>query len=94
VLAPALPDADAGIRKAAALALGEIGTKEAAKLLSAEVVLNSAAGADASIACAEKLVAAGEREAGKTIYQKILMGNPPPQIQLAASRGLHQCSVQ
>lgn len=88
-LATALTDSDPAVVGAAALALGEIGTQEAA-----EVMLSSKPHpgamrsiADGLLACAEKLVATGNPAAATTILQKIASGDySEPAVSAAKSR--------
>jgi HEAT repeat protein len=93
-LAGLLNDTDAQIVMAAATALGDIGTAEAAKALqgassdSEPVKLRIA---DARLAAAEKLLAAGDRDGAKSIYTS-LVANPNKNVKLAATRGLLQAS--
>jgi hypothetical protein len=47
--------------------------------------------ADASMSCAEKLLAAGHAKEAKATYQRLLKGNPPASIRQAAERGLRAC---
>ena len=93
VLAKALKDEDPGTARAAALALGSIRTAEAAKALaggspSAEA---RAAITDASLACAESLLTEGDKGAALAIYQRLLKGDQPKHVRLAATRGILAC---
>ena len=85
---------DPTIATAAALALGEIGSLAAAEAL---VAAEANAGAklaigDASLACAEKLLASGNKSAAKAIYEKLLSSDPAKQVQVAATSGLLACA--
>jgi HEAT repeat protein len=76
----------------AAKALGEIGTSEAAKALaafrgSAPEALRPAA-ADASLICAERLVASGQRSEAVAILEALNVASQPAHVRLAASRAL------
>jgi hypothetical protein len=77
---------------AAAKALGEIGTFEAAKEL--EASRGKGAGefrlavADASLICAERLIAAGERGHAVKILEALTNASQPPHVRLAANRAL------
>ncbi len=91
-LATLLGDSDRKVVAAAAAALGQIGTPEAAKRLRAfreeapeELRLLAA---DASLASAERLLAAGTRDQAKAIYQDLKSPKQPEHVCLAASRGL------
>jgi HEAT repeat protein len=93
-LAGLLSDSDAVVALAAATALGDIGTVEAAKALqgassNAEPVKLRIA--DAQLTAAEKLLAAGDRDGAKSIYTS-LVANPNKNVKLAATRGLLQAS--
>jgi len=77
---------------AAAKALGEIGTSESARALEAfrgkgsvEVRL---AVADASLICAEHLIASGERGQGVKLLEALTHASQPPHVRLAANRAL------
>lgn len=86
---------DPAIATASALALGEIGSLAAAKaLVSGEANAEAkSAIADASMACAEKLLADGDNSAAKAIYEKILSSDPAKHVQGAATRGLLACAT-
>jgi HEAT repeat protein len=88
-----LQDADEVIARAAALALGRIGSADANKALASAKPRPALAAvfADASLACAEKLLAAGHAKEAKATYQRLLKGNPPKLIRGAAERGLKAC---
>ncbi len=93
LLRPLLHDSDPSIARAAAIALGRIASVEANKALGSakpqpalEVVF-----ADASMSCAEKLLANGHAKEAKATYQRLLKSNPPKLIRLAAERGLKAC---
>ncbi|MEI7911430.1 MAG: hypothetical protein WCK77_17495 [Verrucomicrobiota bacterium] len=88
-----LADGDAAVAVAAAHAVGDIGSLEAAKvLLTAKAAAGSkAAIADASMNCAEHLLAAGNKGAAKITYDKVLAGAPSKLIKDAATRGLTAC---
>ena len=95
LLRPLLHDSDEAIARAAAIALGRIASADANKALGsakprpALVVVF----ADASISCAEKLLAAGHAKEAKATYQGLLKNNPPELIRLAAERGLKACQT-
>ena len=88
-----LHDTNEPVARAAAIALGRIGTIDAAKALGsvkpppAMVVVF----ADAAMSCAEKLIAAGHTKQAKAAYERLLKTNPPKLIRLAAERGLKAC---
>lgn len=89
-----LKDGDAAIAQAAAHALGSIGTYPAAKALvtAKTTAATKDAIADASMACAEKLLAAGNKAAAKTTYQQLLGSSPSKSVEFAAKRGLQACA--
>ena len=93
LLRPLLQDPDDAVARAAAIALGCIATLEANKALAsakprpALVVIF----ADASMGCAEKLLAAGHAKEAKATYERLLKNNPPDSIRQAAERGLKAC---
>ena len=73
----------------AAWALGQIGTVEAARALrekTPEALRRDTA--DARLACAEQLVAAGNRREASAIYEALNSQVEPEHVRLAASRGL------
>jgi HEAT repeat protein len=89
-----LADSDPAIAAAAAHALGDIRSLEAAKAL---VVAKPGAGtkdaiADASMACAETLLTAGNKGAAKATYEKVLASTPSKAAKDAATRGLQACA--
>ncbi len=91
-IAKLLNETDADVAQAAARALGNIGTPEAAKALDA--ALTGASGAkqlavcEGLFRCAEALSAAGQGSQSQAIYDR-LRGLPqaPPQVRAAALRG-------
>ena len=89
-LRPLLQDPDEAIARAAAKALGSIASADASKALASAKARPAldAVFADASMACAEKLLAAGHAKDAKAVYQRLLKGNPGPVIRAAAERGL------
>lgn len=87
-----LANSDPKIVCAAACALGNIGTPEAAKALtkSAKTVAVDAkpALADARLACAEQLLADGKKAASLAVYKSLGSEDQPKHVRLAAKRGL------
>ena len=81
---------DEAIARAAAIALGRIASVDANKALGSAKPRPALAAvfADASMSCAEKLLAAGHAKEAKATYQGLLKNNPPELIRLAAERGL------
>lgn len=89
-----LADADSAVGRAAAQALGVIGSPEAGKAL-AEAKPNegtNASVADASLACAETLLADGKTAEARAVYQQLLGRKPPKPVEEAATRGLQACA--
>jgi HEAT repeat protein len=89
-LSALLGDSDEMVALAAATALGDIGTAASAEALknattAAEPVKMRIA--DARLTAAEKLMAAGDRAAAKTVYTSLL-SCPVKSVKLAATRGL------
>ena len=89
-----LADGDAAIASAAAHALGSIGSLEAAKALDAAKpgAGTKAALADASLDCAESLIATGKKPAAKVTYEKLLASTPSKLVLAAATRGNQACA--
>lgn len=91
-----LSDSDELVALAAATALGDIGTVEAAKALQEAATAQEAAPAggpvrlriaDAQLTAAEKLLAADDRAAAKKVYTSLL-ASPVKHVKLAATRGV------
>jgi HEAT repeat protein len=93
LLRPLLRDSDPVLARAAVVALGRIGSADANKALASAKPQAALAGvfADASLACAEKLLAAGHTKEATATYQRLLKDNPPKVVRLAAERGLKAC---
>ena len=91
-LAGLLRDADKAVACAAACALGNIGSPEAAKALvrlakkAPEGV--KAAVADGCLACAERLLADGNKAGAIALYKALNSEDQPKHVRLAATRGL------
>lgn len=91
-----LKHADAGIAGAAAAALGDIATRNAAKALrafhpnAAEALRLKVA--DAILTCAEHLLADGKRADAGKLYQLLTTAAQPKHVQHAAARGLELVS--
>jgi len=92
-----LGDADKAVARAAAYALGDIGTLEAAKALAQH--LDNApdcvkpAVVDASLACAERLLAGGKKTDAMLIYKSLNSESQPKQVRLAAVVGLSRLAA-
>ncbi len=91
-----LKDHDAAVARAAAKALGDIGSVEAAKVLhaaqpsSAEIQQSVI---DARLACAEALLADKKAADALAIYQSLAGDNQPRLVRLAATRGKLACAA-
>ena len=90
-LHPALTDSDAAVATAAATALGDIATPEATAALQA--ALNSPAGpvqtavVDATLRCANRLLAAGDQKQALAIFHRLYSGQTNEGVRVAAYRG-------
>ena len=94
-LAGCLGDADAAVAAAAAYALGDLATSAAAKAL-AETKPSSEkaqfAATDASLTCAEALLADGKNSEAAAIYKGFIGSDQPKHVRLAATRGMLACT--
>jgi HEAT repeat protein len=95
LLRPLLQDSDEAVARAAAIALGRIASADATKALGSAKPRPALAVvfADASMACAEKLLAVGHAKEAKATYQRLLKNNPPALVRQAAERGLKACQT-
>lgn len=94
-LAGLLANADAAIARAAALALGDIRGPEAAKALAGstpEAPDAKRAATDASLACAEGLLADGKSAEALMLYKSLTGEQQPKYVRLAATRGMLACA--
>lgn len=89
-----LVDGDVIVARAAAFALGDIRTPEAAKALAQAEIADEVKSAvmDASFACAESLLSAGKNLDALAIYKGLAADDPPKHVKLAATRGMLQCA--
>jgi HEAT repeat protein len=89
-LAELLGDADAAVARAAAYALGAIRTPEAAQALAKAKPSDAVrpAATDASLACAERLLAGGDKAAALAVYKRFAGNEQPKHVRLAAMRGM------
>jgi HEAT repeat protein len=92
-LAALLGDRDVALAAAAAHALGAMASPEASAALASATPSDSmkATIADATLACAEKLLAAGNKAAALKAYEGILTAGPSEPIRKAAERGRQAC---
>ena len=86
-------EADDALATAAAHALGAMALPEASAALTAAKPSDAmkATVADATLACAEKLLAAGNKAAALKAYQSLLAASPSEPIREAAARGAQAC---
>jgi HEAT repeat protein len=93
LLRPLLKDPDDGVARAAAVALGRIGSVEADKALASAKPRPALVPvfADASMSCAEKLLAAGHAKQAKAAYERLLKNKPSELVRQAAERGFKAC---
>ncbi len=93
LLAALLGDGDVAIAAAAACALGDIRSPEAAKALNDAKPSDAVKPAvtDARLTCAEALLAAGDKGGALAIYSSLSGENEPKQVQTAAKRGKLAC---
>ena len=86
-----LGDNDPAVVRAAALALGDIGTAEAAKALTDAKSTNPDAKIaiiDGSLGCAEALLADGKKDDAMAVYQSLSAESEPKHVRLAAKKGM------
>jgi len=83
---------DAGVARAAATALGSIGGEASAKDLQAAFAKTNGATkmavADASLVCAERLLAEGKRDQALALYGSLSAPGVPKPVRLAAMQGI------
>ncbi len=93
-LAALLGNSDVAVASAAAHALGAIRSPEAAQSLSRTKAAGKAAPAatDASLACAEALLASGKNAEALAIYKSLVGGTQQKHVRLAATRGMLACA--
>lgn len=90
-----LVDKDPAVAQAAARGLGAIGSLAAAKALvtAKHSPASKAAVADASLECAENLLASGNKAAARATYEKLLSSEPSKAVLKAATSGLQACTA-
>jgi HEAT repeat protein len=97
VLGPLLNDSDAAVARAAALALGQLRTAEAAQALASAKPSDAgakSAATDAKLACAEGLLAAGKKAEALLLYKSLAGDDQAKHVKLAATRGMLACAGQ
>lgn len=90
-----LGDADVAVACAAACALGDIRSAEAVKSLvkaKPSDAATKAAVTDASLSCAEGLLASGQKAAALAVYKRFVGDGQPKHVRLAATRGMLACA--
>lgn len=91
-LARMIYGSDADVARAAAAALGSIGGVSSVKELQAALARTSGmarvALADASLVCAERLLAEGKRDQALTLYTSLSAPDIPKPVRLAAMQGI------
>jgi HEAT repeat protein len=96
-LAALVNNADASVARAAAIALGDIGTVEAAKALAEgkpTAPEAQQAAMDARLACAEDLLAGGKKVEALAVYKSLVGENQPKLVHVAATRGILACAAK
>jgi len=93
-LAGLLNDEDAAIAQTAAQALGNIHTAEAAKALADATATDQTkpALADATLCCAEAMLADGNKLGALSAYKRLLASSPASHVKVAATRGMLACA--
>jgi len=94
-LASLLHKAEPSVARAAALALGDIRSEDAAAALTKAKPKNADvkfAATDASLACAEQLLEDGKKAKALVIYKGLAGNDQPKQVRLAATRGMLACA--
>jgi HEAT repeat protein len=91
-LARMIDSSDADVARAAATALGSIGGETSVQELQAALAKTSGvtrmAVADASLVCAERLLAEGKRDQALTLYASLSAAGVPKPARLAAMQGI------
>jgi HEAT repeat protein len=89
-----LKDTDAAVARAATLALGAIGTTDAATALQLALKGSGIPQTiiDGILSCAEALLASNKTAEASAIYKSFEQANQPRIVRLAAARGLLACA--
>ncbi len=88
-------DSDSAVARSAAMALGDIQTSEAAKALAGAKTSDKhviVAVTDASLACAESLLAHGKKKDALAVYKGYAGTDQPKHVRMAATKGILACS--
>lgn len=94
-LGGSLREGDPAVTRSAAMALGAIGSAEAASMLQSVLHssgVNPQAIADGLLSCAESLLSNGKTADANAIYKSFAQENQPRIVRLAAMRGLLACA--
>lgn len=83
-----LNNSDDAVARAAAQALGAIRSPAAAKALNSAEGKQNGAATDASLACAESLLAGGNKVGALAVYRRLAKGAQPKHVKLAATSTL------
>ena len=96
LIAALLKDSDPATARAAAAALGQIGTADAVTALKAKVGAKDLGNSvvDALLACAESLLAAGEIVVARQLYDSLASEGNHRLVRLAATRGQLACAAK
>ena len=88
-----LADSDTEVAKAAATALGEVGTAACAVALLREEAdrIGLDVRGQALVACADRMVAAGDKAGARKVYETLYQPSASSEIRIAALRGLALC---
>ena len=92
-----LKDSDASVARAAATALGDIGSVEAAQALQQakpSAAETKQAVIDAQLACAEALLAGNNTTEARAIYKSLAGDGQAKLVRLAATRGMLACAAK
>ena len=95
VLASSLGDSDPTVACAAAFALGDVRTSDAAKALAEakpSVAQTKQAVTDARLSCAEGLLVEGKKAEALAVYKSLAGDGQPKHVRLAATRGMLACA--
>lgn len=97
VLSKWMADGSTDVAKSAAAAMGAIRSEDAAQALAAARAIDAGVRStvtDASLACAEALLAHGKRVQALGIYKGLSKAENPKHVRLAATRGMIACTAK